>query len=279
MSATAKSRHLLRDPVLSTSLWHTVDAAGHRVGRLSTQIAKLLMGKHKPTFNPAHDCGDFVVVYNTEKVLFTGNKWLQKLYRWHTRYPGGLKEVPAKNMLLKQPDNIIRKAVSGMVCFKIQQRITLTLFSRSLQLPKNRLRKSRMRRLRIYVGTEHPHAAQACPSTQYSFAKWRPKSKEQKEEESGITTPEEWKAWEQDAEAHKGQMDVYFQRVGGVKVEMKAEDNGKVTLIQQVFKGTERATMRNARYRRTRRTERLRALVEGISQDTLAEKLWRERLH
>jgi len=245
--------------VVSANLWHTVDAAGHRVGRLSTQIAKLLMGKHKPSYNPAHDTGDYVVVYNAEKVLFTGKKWLQKLYRWHTRYPGGLKEVPAKNMLYKHPDNIIHKAVKGM-------------------LPSNRLRTARMRRLRIYVGTEHPHAAQACPSTQYSFKKSQPKTKP-REEESASDTLEDWKVWEQELMAHKEQPEDYLRRVGGIKLELNPEDNDRVTVTQQVIKGLERTTMKHGPQRRTRRTERLRALVEGINQDIKAEKLWRERLH
>lgn len=135
-----------------------------------------------------------------------------------------------------------------------------------------------MRRLRIYVGTEHPHAQQACPSTQYNFKKWQPKTK-QREEESASDTLEDWKVWEQELVAHKGQPEDYLRRIGGIKLELKPEDNGRVTITQQVIKGLERTTMKHAAQRRTRRTERFRALVEGINQDIKAEKLWRERLH
>jgi len=121
--------------------WFVVDAEGQTLGRLATQIARVLIGKHKPTFSPHMDVGDFVVVLNAEKVQLTGNKAESKEYIRHSRYPGGLKTVPFKKMLVRFPDRIIRAAVSGM-------------------LPKNKLRDVRMRKLKVYAGSEHPHQAQ-----------------------------------------------------------------------------------------------------------------------
>jgi large subunit ribosomal protein L13 len=122
--------------------WHLVDAADQTVGRLAGQIAPILKGKHKPTFLPNKDIGDVVVVVNADKVRFSGKKWDDKLYRWHTGYPGGLKERPAKTMLEKNPTKILRKAILGM-------------------LSRNNLRQSFMEpRLKIYTGPAHPHKAQ-----------------------------------------------------------------------------------------------------------------------
>mmetsp|Transcript_27375 Transcript_27375/g.49505 ORF Transcript_27375/g.49505 Transcript_27375/m.49505 type:complete len:181 (-) Transcript_27375:1611-2153(-) len=128
--------------------WHLVDASSQTVGRLATQIAPLLKGKHKPTYRPNGDCGDVVVVINAEKVHFTGNKWHGKLYRWHTGYPGGLKERRAIDMLEKRPDQILRKAVLGM-------------------LRRTNLRHKYIEpRLKIYTGPDHPHTAQLPPTVQ-----------------------------------------------------------------------------------------------------------------
>jgi large subunit ribosomal protein L13 len=121
--------------------WHVVDAAGQTVGRIATEIARVLSGKHKPTFSMHVDVGDFVVVVNADKVHLTGNKWGQKLYRRHSGYPGGLRERTAKQMLDKQPEKILELAVRGM-------------------LSKNRLRDPRMTRLKVYAQGEHPHSAQ-----------------------------------------------------------------------------------------------------------------------
>jgi len=122
--------------------WHLVDAKDQTVGRLASQIAAILKGKHKPTFLPNKDMGDTVVVVNAERVQFTGNKWQKKLYRWHTGYPGGLKERPANRMLERNPVQILRRATLGM-------------------LRRNRLRHGYIEpRLKIYVGPDHPHAAQ-----------------------------------------------------------------------------------------------------------------------
>ena len=125
--------------------WHLVDARGQTVGRLASQIASVLKGKHKPTFMPNKDMGDTVVVVNAEKVHFTGDKWQKKLYRWHTGYPGGLKERPANRMLERNPTKILRKAVLGM-------------------LKRNNLRHGYIEpRLKIYTGPDHPHHAQLPP--------------------------------------------------------------------------------------------------------------------
>jgi len=122
--------------------WHLVDATSQTVGRLATTVAPILKGKHKPTYRPDGDVGDFVVIINAEKVHFSGKKWSDKLYRWHTGYPGGLKERPAKDMLERKPESILKKAILGM-------------------LHRNNLRNSHIEpRLRIYAGPDHPHAAQ-----------------------------------------------------------------------------------------------------------------------
>lgn len=121
--------------------WYVVDAADQVLGRLSTQIATLLRGKHKPTFTPHIDGGDFVVVVNAEKVRVTGRKFEQKMYYRHSGYPGGFKQIPYRRMMEKHPDRIIRFAVKGMI-------------------PKTRLGRQLMRKLKIYPGPTHPHAAQ-----------------------------------------------------------------------------------------------------------------------
>lgn len=121
--------------------WYVIDATGWRVGRLATEIATILRGKHKPEFTPHVDTGDFVVVTNVEKVVFTGNKLQKKLYRRHTGHPGGLKEVRAIDMLNTHPDRVLYSAVKGM-------------------LPKNTLGAQQLTKLKLYAGAEHPHAAQ-----------------------------------------------------------------------------------------------------------------------
>ncbi len=121
--------------------WYVVDAEGMIVGRLASQIAQVLRGKHKPEYTPHVDCGDFVIVVNADKLRFTGNKWSQKEYIWHSGYPGGQRSRSAKVMLSKKPHAIIENAVRGM-------------------LPKNRLGRSLFRKLFVYTGADHPHAAQ-----------------------------------------------------------------------------------------------------------------------
>jgi large subunit ribosomal protein L13 len=121
--------------------WVLVDAEGLTLGRLATQIADLLRGKRKPTYTPHCDVGDFVVVVNAEKISVTGNKRTEKLYYRHSGYPGGLKSRTLEEMLDRRPEEVIRHAVKGM-------------------LPRNRLARKQITKLKIYAGPEHPHAAQ-----------------------------------------------------------------------------------------------------------------------
>lgn len=124
-----------------TRKWYVVDADGRVLGRLATQIATLLRGKHKPVYTPHLDVGDHVVVVNAAKVHLTGRKLKNKVYRWHTGYIGGLREVTAEKMLRTHPERVIEWAVQGM-------------------LPKGRLGRTMARKLKVYGGPEHPHAAQ-----------------------------------------------------------------------------------------------------------------------
>lgn len=121
--------------------WYVVDAQGRVLGRLATQLATILRGKHKPVYAHHLDVGDFVVVVNAEKVHLTGRKLTDKLYRWHTGYIGNLREVTAQKMLKTRPERVIEWAVQGM-------------------LPKGRLGRAMARKLKVYRGPEHPHAAQ-----------------------------------------------------------------------------------------------------------------------
>ena len=121
--------------------WYVVDAEGKTLGRLASEIAKVLRGKHKPIYTPHVDTGDFVIVINAEKIEVTGKKRDQKMYRWHTGYVGHLKERSFKEMLDKKPEEIIRSAVKGM-------------------LPKNSLGRQMLTKLKVYAGPEHKHEAQ-----------------------------------------------------------------------------------------------------------------------
>jgi large subunit ribosomal protein L13 len=121
--------------------WYVVDAKDKVLGRLATQIAMRLRGKHKPVFTPHADTGDFVVVLNADKVALTGKKWGKKIYYHHTGYIGGLKQITAEKLLEKKPEDLLRFAVKGM-------------------LPKNSLGRRQLKKLKIYVGTDHPHEAQ-----------------------------------------------------------------------------------------------------------------------
>ena len=124
-----------------TREWYVVDATGKTLGRLSTEIANRLRGKHKPEFTPHVDTGDYIVVVNAEKVKVTGNKTTDKVYHHHTGYPGGIKSITFDQLIDKAPERIIEKAVKGM-------------------MPKNKLSRSMMTKLKIYAGSEHPHSAQ-----------------------------------------------------------------------------------------------------------------------
>ncbi len=121
--------------------WYLVDAEDKILGRLATQIAMRLRGKHKPIFTPHADTGDFIVVVNAEKVALSGKKWDKKIYYRHSGYIGGLKEISARKLLEKKPEDVLRFAVRGM-------------------LPKNSLGRRQLKKLKIYVGPENPHEAQ-----------------------------------------------------------------------------------------------------------------------
>jgi len=121
--------------------WHVIDAAGQVLGNVSTQAAKLLMGKHKAMFSRHLDTGDYVVVINAEKVKVTGNKLTQKMYYRHSNYPGGLKATSLQKLLAEDPEKVIEHAVRGM-------------------LPRNRLEAPMMKRLRVFRGEAHPHMGQ-----------------------------------------------------------------------------------------------------------------------
>jgi large subunit ribosomal protein L13 len=121
--------------------WYVVDAENKVLGRLASEIATRLRGKHKPTFSSFIDNGDFIVVTNAEKIQLTGNKLNDKKYYRHTGYIGGIKETSAKELLVKHPTDLITKAVKGM-------------------LPKNKLGRAQLKKLKVYAGKDHPHAAQ-----------------------------------------------------------------------------------------------------------------------
>ena len=121
--------------------WHVIDADGLVVGRMASQVAKILRGKNKPIFTPHVDTGDYVVIVNAEKVRFTGNKLEKKAYYRHTGYPGGLKTTMAKDLMKTSPERVIYFAVRGM-------------------LPKNTLGRQQFKKLKVYRGSEHPHNAQ-----------------------------------------------------------------------------------------------------------------------
>lgn len=121
--------------------WYIVDADGKTLGRMASEIASILRGKHKPTYTPHVDCGDFVVVINADKVVMTGKKLDQKKYRWHTGYMGGLRERTAREMMNTKPEEVVRLAVKGM-------------------LPKNSLGSHMITKLKVFRGSEHTHQAQ-----------------------------------------------------------------------------------------------------------------------
>ncbi len=130
----AKAENIKRD-------WYVVDAQDAVLGRLSTQVANVLRGKNKAFFTPSVDTGDFVIVVNAEKIALTGRKLANKIYYSHSGYVGGLKEITAGKLLEKKPEELIKKAVKGM-------------------LPKNKLARAMLSKLKIYAGPDHPHAAQ-----------------------------------------------------------------------------------------------------------------------
>jgi large subunit ribosomal protein L13 len=130
-----------RESALAQREWKIVDAEGRPLGRLATQVASLLRGKHKPSFSPHLDCGDFVIVVNASKLRLTGKKATDKIYHRHTNFPGGLRAETAGQLLEERPERMVRIAVEGM-------------------LPKNRLSRRLITKLKVYRDAEHPHAAQ-----------------------------------------------------------------------------------------------------------------------
>jgi len=129
------------DTALSAKKWFLVDAEGLRLGRMSSEVAKLLLGKHKPTYTPGADTGDYVVIVNAEKVIVTGNKAQQKFYKRHSGRPGGMKVELYSDLQQRIPERIVEKAIYGM-------------------LPKNSYGRELFRHLKVYKGSEHPHEAQ-----------------------------------------------------------------------------------------------------------------------
>ncbi len=131
---TAKKEEIKRE-------WYLVDAEGQTLGRLASRIAPIIKGKHKPIYTPHLDCGDFVVVINADKVRVTGRKLDQKIYYWHSQYPGGIKSVTLRDQLARYPERVVQAAVRGM-------------------LPKNKLGRRMIKKLKVYAGDSHPHQAQ-----------------------------------------------------------------------------------------------------------------------
>ncbi len=121
--------------------WYVVDAAGQTLGRLASEVASILRGKHKPTFTPHFDAGDFVIVVNADKIVLTGKKLDQKKYYRHSGFPGGIKSTDYRTLLDKKPELVLEKAIKGM-------------------LPHNRLGRAMAKKLKVYSGAEHPHQAQ-----------------------------------------------------------------------------------------------------------------------
>jgi len=135
------TKSLSTEEALAARRWYVVDAEGQTLGRLATRIAATLRGKHNPAFTPHVDCGDFVVVVNAEKVQLSGNKMAKKAYYRHTGYPGGVREESGARLLERRPEEMLRRAVTGM-------------------LPRNRLGRKLATKLKLYVGPDHPHSAQ-----------------------------------------------------------------------------------------------------------------------
>lgn len=135
-------RSYVHTPADASKKWYVVDANEQIVGRLATEVARILKGKNSPKYTSNADAGDFVIVINAEKVRFTGKKWQEKFYFWHTNHIGGIKKRSATEQLEKHPELIVYDAVKGM-------------------LPKSPLGRKQLTKLKVYTGAEHPHAAQA----------------------------------------------------------------------------------------------------------------------
>ena len=134
-------KSFMASPATIERKWYVVDATGYTLGRLASEVAKVLRGKNKPIFTPHMDCGDYVIVVNAEKIKVTGKKLDQKIYYNHSDYVGGMRETTLREMMAKKPEKVVELAVKGM-------------------LPKGPLGRSMMKKLFVYAGAEHPHAAQ-----------------------------------------------------------------------------------------------------------------------
>ncbi len=143
-------KSFMASPATIERKWYVIDAEGQTLGRLSSEIAKILRGKNKPTFTPHIDTGDNVIVVNAEKIKVTGKKMDQKIYYKHSDYPGGMRETTLKEMLDKKPTDVITLAVKGM-------------------LPKGPLGRTMIEKLHVYAGAEHPHAAQKPEALEIKF--------------------------------------------------------------------------------------------------------------
>ena len=143
-------KSFMASPATIDRKWYVVDAEGQTLGRLSSEIAKVLRGKNKPTYTPHIDTGDNVIVVNAEKIKVTGKKLDQKIYYNHSDFPGGMRETTLKEMLAKKPEDVITLAVKGM-------------------LPKGPLGRSMITKLHVYAGAEHPHAAQKPETLEIKF--------------------------------------------------------------------------------------------------------------
>ena len=143
-------KSFMASPATIERKWYVVDAAGYTLGRLASEVAKVLRGKNKPIFTPHMDCGDYVIIVNAEKIKVTGKKMDQKIYYHHSEYVGGMKETTLKEMMAKKPERVIELAVKGM-------------------LPKGPLGKSMIKTLHVYAGPDHEQAAQKPEVLEFKF--------------------------------------------------------------------------------------------------------------
>ena len=143
-------KSFMASPATNERKWYVVDAAGYTLGRLASEVAKVLRGKNKPIFTPHMDCGDYVIIVNAEKIKVTGKKMDQKIYYHHSEYVGGMKETTLKEMMAKKPERVIELAVKGM-------------------LPKGPLGKSMIKKLHVYAGPDHEQAAQKPEVLEFKF--------------------------------------------------------------------------------------------------------------
>lgn len=143
-------KSFMASPATIERKWYVVDAAGYTLGRLASEVAKVLRGKNKPIFTPHMDCGDYVIIVNADKVTVTGKKLDQKIYYHHSEYVGGMKETTLREMMAKKPEKVVKLAVKGM-------------------LPKGALGKSMLKKLHVYAGPDHEQAAQKPEVLEFKF--------------------------------------------------------------------------------------------------------------